>query len=64
MIWNNKGKELVSLRVGNHQISTYYHIIQGTAKIIWQAIRSCFGSGMWVNKKSWINSEPWKTNHS
>lgn len=29
-------------------------------KIIWELIRSCFGSGYWINNKSWINSDGWK----
>jgi hypothetical protein len=29
-------------------------------KILWQAVRSCFGSGGWVNEKPWINGEVWK----
>lgn len=28
--------------------------------ILWQAVRSCFGSGVWVNDKPWINDEAWK----
>jgi hypothetical protein len=28
--------------------------------VIWQAVRSCFGSGIWVNEKPWINDEAWK----
>lgn len=27
---------------------------------LWQAVRSCFGSGFWVNEKPWINDEAWK----
>lgn len=32
------------------------------ARLIWQAIRSCFGSGYWINGKPWLNEEPWKNN--
>ena len=28
--------------------------------VLWQAVRSCFGSGVWVNEKPWINDEAWK----
>lgn len=28
--------------------------------VLWQAVRSCFGSGIWVNEKPWINDETWK----
>ena len=29
---------------------------------LYQAVRSCFGSGMWVNTKPWVNDEAWKNN--
>lgn len=29
---------------------------------VWQAVRSCFGSGVWRNDKPWINEEKWKNN--
>ncbi len=43
------GKD-VSQIVGNKIITAVYI---GT-KLVWQSIRSCFGSGFW------INSSPWK----
>ena len=36
-----------------------YAVYKG-AKLIWQYIRSCFGSGFWVNKNPWINNDAWK----
>lgn len=30
------------------------------SKIIWEAIRSCFGKGLWVNDKPWSNKDGWK----
>ena len=29
-------------------------------RLIWQSIRSCFGSGAWRNDKPWLNDEGWK----
>lgn len=29
-------------------------------QLIWQSVRSCFGSGAWINQKPWINEEGWK----
>lgn len=31
-------------------------------KLVWQAIRSCFGRGMWVNAKPYNNTDGWKNN--
>lgn len=28
--------------------------------LIWQAVRSCFGSGGWINDKPWIDDEGWR----
>ena len=30
------------------------------ARLVWMAVRSCFGSGIWVQSKPWIGSEKWK----
>ena len=30
------------------------------SKLVWQAVRSCFGSGIWVSQKSWLGDESWK----
>lgn len=67
MIVNDKGKQLVNLVVqtpkGFKRVTAIYHIVQGKAKIVWQAVRSCFGSGMWLNEKPWINEESYINNH-
>jgi hypothetical protein len=30
------------------------------ARLVWTAIKSCFGAGYWVNDKPWLNNEGWK----
>lgn len=60
MIYNDKGKELVELRCNNKKISTYYSFINGKLVLFWEAIKSCFGIGFWINIKPWLNKEPWK----
>lgn len=30
------------------------------ARLVWEAIRSCFGSGKWVDKYPWLDKEVWK----
>ena len=56
MIVNDKGKQLTILVVetpqGFKRVNAIYHIINGVARVVWQAVRSCFGSGMWLNDKS------------
>lgn len=55
MYWE-KTKEFQALYVGNKIISVVY---QGAA-IIWQAIKSCFGKGIWINSAPWVNTDGWK----
>lgn len=50
------GKELTSFFKNNKAIQSVY---KGT-HLIWQGIRSCFGSGWWINEKPWLNDEAWK----
>lgn len=50
------GKEVTAIYIGTKAISAIY---QGSV-LIWQAVRSCFGSGRWVGKKPWIGKEKWK----
>ncbi len=55
---------------GNKEISRVQIIKDGAAKtisyvyygskLVWQAIRSCFGSGFWTNIKPWSNTEAWR----
>lgn len=49
-------KEVTSIHKGGHIITAVYK----GSKLVWQAIRSCFGSGFWVNVKPWLNNEGWK----
>lgn len=37
-----------------------YADVNGELKLIWEAIRSCFGSGFWINNRPWINNSAWK----
>lgn len=50
------GKGISIARFSNKTIST----IRYGVKLVWQAVRSCFGSGWWVNEKPWVNDEGWK----
>ena len=56
MIYVNGNKEVVNVVAKGKVISAIY---QG-AQLLWEAIRSCFGSGMWIGKKPWIGKEAWK----
>lgn len=49
-------KELTSIFINKTPIQAVYQF----GVVLWQAVRSCFGSGAWVNEKPWINDEAWK----
>lgn len=51
-------KEVTSVNHGNRAISAVYY----GAKLVWEAIRSCFGKGFWINGYSWNNKDSWKNN--
>lgn len=49
-------KEITQVYKSNMAISKIY---KGN-RLVWQLIKSCFGSGFWSNVKPWINEEGWK----
>lgn len=50
------GKQITIINAGGKVVAAVYH----GSKLVWQAIRSCFGSGRWINEKPWLNTEAWK----
>ena len=49
--------EIVAKYWNGHPISAVYH---GT-QLVWMAVRSCFGSGVWMGDKPWLDNEKWKS---
>lgn len=53
------GNEKVGrLYIGKEAVQAMYY----GATLIWIAVRSCFGSGYWINNKPWLNNEGWENN--
>lgn len=50
------GKELSGRYYNNKQISAIYKGI----KLVWNAISSCFGAGVWINKYPWKNQDVYR----
>lgn len=50
------GKSISQIYYGSKSIQ----IVKKGLDTVWQAIRSCFGSGYWINEKPWLNDEGWK----
>lgn len=51
-------KEIIALYKQRKPIQSIYKGIH----LIWQGIRSCFGSGAWINEKPWLDDEGWRNN--
>lgn len=50
-----KGLELSARYYGSKAISAVYH----GAKLVWEALRSCFGSGYWQQNLPWTDKQGW-----
>lgn len=48
--------EIKAYRIGRQTVLALYRGPQ----LLWQAVRSCFGSGRWVGRKPWLGKEKWK----
>ena len=54
-----KGKAEMSARYyGAKAVSAVYY----GAKVVWEAVSSCFGSGMWLGDRPWSGVDGWKGN--
>ncbi len=51
-----KGKEIIGRWFGKRLLVASYRGL----KLIWQSVRSCFGSGTWEDDKPWKDDEGWK----
>lgn len=49
-------KKIAGLRIGKKPVAVLF---QGTVKI-WEAARSCFGSGRWRGSLPWKGKDAWK----
>lgn len=50
--------EIVVRIINSRPIQAVYHGL----RLVWLAVRSCFGSGIWVDEKPWLDEEMWKDN--
>ena len=53
-------KEISQININEKNIAKVYAFVGDKLTLIWEAIRSCFGSGFWINKRPWINKNAWK----
>jgi hypothetical protein len=53
-----KNKEIASVYKKDKAIAAIYK----GARLVWEAVRSCFGKGYWINTYPWSNEDGWKNN--
>ncbi len=52
----HQGRDIIGFMFNGKAI---LEIRKGT-RLVWQAIMSCFGSGMWLDDRKWVNQDGWK----
>lgn len=57
-IWFQGKKLGDTIAIAGKRVSAIYY----KGQLIWQAILSCFGSGVWLSSKPWISKDTWKNN--
>lgn len=51
-----KDREVSAIYRGKKVVASIYK----GATLVWEAIRSCFGKGFWINDYPWNNEDGWK----
>lgn len=55
---NYNQHSIVAKIINSRPLAAVYHGL----RLVWIAVRSCFGSGVWIDEKPWIDDEFWKDN--
>ncbi|MBO7467123.1 MAG: MFS transporter [Bacteroidaceae bacterium] len=53
-------KEISAVSAGRKNITAKYEGLH----LVWQSVRSCFGSGWWIRQKPWKGTDGWKYKHN
>jgi hypothetical protein len=49
-------RNITGLFFGGHVINAVYK----GARLVWSGVRSCFGSGKWLDERPWLDGDLWK----
>lgn len=53
-------KELIAKYLNSKVGIATYKAMGGIVYVIWEAVRSCFGSGVWKGDRPWLGKDAWK----
>lgn len=54
------------LQIGDKQVSQFYVGTKAVAalyigaRLVWEAVSSCFGSGVWISARPWKGTDAWR----
>lgn len=54
----HKGRELAQVWIRGRAVAAIWH----RGRLVWEGVRSCFGSGVWRHDKPWAASDGWRNN--
>lgn len=55
MIFHNRIKA-GAIYYGSTAVGTIYY----GARLVWEAVKSCFGKGYWIENKPWLDRDSWR----
>lgn len=53
------GLRRMTMQYGSRAISQIYYGL----RLVYTGIRSCFGSGTWVDERPWLDGDSWKNSN-
>ena len=55
---DGRWRDMVRRVAGTREVRAAYR----GARLVWEAVSSCFGAGFWRSDMPWKSSDPWKNN--
>lgn len=55
-------RQFSDITAGGKQLMAVYAGVNGEAKLIWERVRSCYGTGIWLEQRPWTDNDLWKDN--
>lgn len=58
IVIGNHSNDIVEIHYqGKNVVSKYYGL-----HLVWEAVKSCYGKGYWIETKPWLDDDKWKDN--